>query len=114
MAAHSDCAGTVLVIDDELDIVDYLATVLEEHGYRAVTATDADHGMQSARNARPDLITLDIMMPKKTGAALIKELDQDPDLCLIPVLVVSAFSKSRDLPPQQFREIGRASCRERV
>ena len=103
--AEDSIAETILIIDDERDIVEYLSLILEEHGYRTLTATDADQGLARALETRPDLITVDIMMPRKSGAALIKEFNDDPGLRNIPILVISAFSKNRDLHSEQFHAL---------
>jgi len=95
----------VLVIDDELSIVAYLMAVLEDEGYKTCSATDAEEGLAVAREQLPDLITLDIMMPKRSGIALYRDLKLDSELCGIPVILVSAFSQNNDFRPASFRKI---------
>ena len=53
----------VLIIDDEEDVRRYLSAVLQKHGYQWVTATDGVEGLAVARREKPDLVTLDLMMP---------------------------------------------------
>jgi len=95
----------VLVIDDESSIVTYLRTVLEDEGYKTCSANDAEEGLAVAREQLPDLITLDIMMPKRSGIALYQDLKLDSELCGIPVIIVSAFSRNSDFRPDSFRKI---------
>lgn len=95
----------VLVIDDEPSIVAYLTTVLEDERYETCSAMDAEDGLAVAREQRPDLITLDIMMPKRSGIALYQELKLDPELRGIPVVFVSAFSRTSDVGPASFRKV---------
>ena len=59
----------VLVIDDEPNVVTYIETLLQDNGYDTVSAPDGEVGLEMAKKERPDLITLDITMPKKSGEA---------------------------------------------
>ena len=97
----------VLVIDDEPSIISYLVTVLEDRGYATSSATNAEEGLAVARRQRPDLITLDIMMPKRSGVALYQDLKLDSQLGDIPVIIVSAFNRGNDIPPGSFRKVVR-------
>lgn len=97
--------GRVLIIDDEPDIITYLSTLLEENGFESVSAREADEGMRAALETKPDLVCLDIMMPKKTGLALFKALREEPKLRNTPALIVSAFSRNKDLSAAQLAEI---------
>lgn len=95
----------VLIIDDEPDIVFYLTVLLEDNGYVAVSATDPDEGMRMALAEPPGLILLDIMMPRKTGVTLYRDIKQNPLLRDIPVFIVSAFTRQRDFPARQFESM---------
>ena len=95
----------ILVIDDESSIVAYLTTVLEDNGYETCSATDADAALAVARERLPDLITLDIMMPRRSGVALYQELKLDSELRQIPVVFLSAFSRSGSVGPASFRKM---------
>jgi len=79
----------VLVVDDEKDSRDLMAHYLEDFGCRVFTATNGEQGLAAARDFRPDLITLDLMMPGMTGWEVLKHLKADKDLRHIPVVVVS-------------------------
>ena len=96
----------ILVIDDEHTIVAYLTTLLEDNGYETCSATEALQGAAMAREERPDLICLDIMMPKRSGISLYQELKQNPVTRDIPVIFISAFNQVRDLrEPTVFRKM---------
>ena len=95
----------ILVIDDELSIIAYLTTVLEDNGYETCSATDPEKGLAIACEQLPDLITLDIMMPKRSGVALYQDIKLDPQLRGIPVIFVTAFSRTDDLWPAAFRKM---------
>jgi PAS domain S-box-containing protein len=79
----------VLVVDDEKDSRDLMAHYLEDFGCRVFTATNGEGGLAAARDFRPDLITLDLMMPGMTGWEVLKHLKADRELRQIPVVVVS-------------------------
>ncbi|MCG6553602.1 MAG: response regulator [Candidatus Magnetominusculus sp. LBB02] len=80
----------VLVIDDEQAIRDFLSVVLSESGYDVVTAEDGEAGLNEARRTTPDLITLDVMMPKKTGITVLGELRMDQTLSNVPVIMLTS------------------------
>lgn len=83
---------TVLVVDDELDVRTFLETVLRKNGYEVITAENGGVGLQLARENKPDLITLDLMMPKQSGTDMYRKLQKDDDLAKIPVIVISGLS----------------------
>ena len=60
----------VLIVDDEQSILIYLTTVLEDTGYATCSALDGEDGLRVARQERPDLVCLDVMMPKRGGISL--------------------------------------------
>jgi CheY-like chemotaxis protein len=96
---------TVLVVDDEPDIVTYLTTLLEDNGYRTRSAGDADSAIFEMRARPPDLICLDIMMPRRSGLSLYRQVKVDPQLQGIPVIVISAFSRLEDFTGLKFRRL---------
>ena len=96
----------VLIVDDEQSIVIYLTTVLEDGGYAACSAMDGQEGLGMARREKPDLICLDVMMPKRSGVSLYEEIRRDPDLHSTPVMFISAYNRIRDLrDPAAFRKM---------
>jgi len=94
-------AKKVLVVDDELDIRIFITTLLETSGFKPIPAKDGLEGLELARKKKPDLVILDIMMPKDSGVNLYRELKTDPDLKAIPVIMVSAVAKKTFLHSQK-------------
>ncbi len=86
-------AKRILVVDDELDMRTFITTLLETKGYKPLSAKDGIEGLETARQSKPSLIILDIMMPKESGIDMYRELKNSPDLKDIPVIVLSAISK---------------------
>lgn len=84
---------TILIIDDELDVRIYVATLFETSGYTPITTRNGIEGLQKARELAPDLIILDVMMPKAGGAALYRDLKADRQLKNIPVIMLTAVGK---------------------
>ncbi len=80
---------TVLIVDDEPDVARYLATALRANGYTAVTADSVEHGLEEVHKTRPDLICLDIMMPRQSGITMYTQLKNDKTLRSIPVIFIS-------------------------
>ncbi len=77
--------------------LEILRVRLEANGYEVVTASDGEEGLAAARKLTPDLILLDIMMPKRDGISVVRELKADPVLRMIPVVLVTAKSDTRDI-----------------
>ncbi|MBF0105687.1 MAG: response regulator [Deltaproteobacteria bacterium] len=84
----------ILVIDDEPHIVGYLKVLLEDNGYSVVSSTNPACVIKMAGNEKPDLICLDIMMPRQTGLSLYKDIRQNQILHNIPVVVISAVENA--------------------
>lgn len=82
-------AQKVLIIEDEEVLRNVLARKLEKEGYEVIVAADGEAGMDSIRNENPDMILLDIMLPKKNGYQILEEIHRDEKLKKIPVLVIS-------------------------
>ncbi|CAN5875924.1 hypothetical protein BH20GEM1_BH20GEM1_04600 [soil metagenome] len=82
-------AGTVLVVDDEPTARELMARHLRRAGYHVVEAADGLAGLEAARAIRPDVITLDVLMPHMDGWAVLKELKSDPSLADIPVIMAT-------------------------
>lgn len=86
-------AKKILIVDDEPDIITFVSAVLEENGYTSLSAKDGVEGLDVLRKEKPDLVLLDLMMPKKSGIAMFQELRKDRDLSHIPVVVVTGVSE---------------------
>lgn len=83
----------ILVVDDEQDMRIYLSTLLEINGYVPMVASDGEEGIQLTREKNPDLIILDVMIPKKSGIQMYREINTDDALKKIPVIVLSGIAK---------------------
>ena len=86
----------ILAIDDEVDTLTFYSELLDDYNFTAITAENGVEGLKKAREEKPDLILLDIMMPKKSGMKTFKELKNDPDLYNIPVIIITGISKEVD------------------
>ncbi len=85
--------NTVLVIDDDSAARDVLKGFLGEKGFRVETAADGEEGLRLARQVRPLVITLDVVMPRKDGWAVLSALKADPELADIPVIMVTVVDE---------------------
>ena len=86
----------ILIVDDEQDIVESLKFVLETEGYECYTAFNGDDGLKSAKEIVPDLILLDIMMPKMNGYKISRLLKFDNKYKDIPIIMLTARSQAED------------------
>ena len=77
--------------------LEILRVRLEAQGYEVITAEDGEQALTKARELEPDLVLLDIMMPKLDGIAVLKQLKQDAMLRFVPVILVTAKSDIRDV-----------------
>ncbi len=73
-------AKNVLIVDDDQGSQKYVSTVLRENGYEPHSAYDGKEGLEKLQEIKPDLIVLDVMMPKKTGFTLFKQIKRDDEL----------------------------------
>ena len=87
----------VLLIDDEHELVDMVKIRLEANGYDVVAAYNGEEGLNVAKEKSPDIVLLDIMMPKKDGYTVLKDLKADDKLREIPVIIITAKPKMKDL-----------------
>lgn len=90
-------AYRILVVDDDADAREFIGTVLTDAKATIVEACDGLEALEAARREKPDLVTLDITMPGKTGAQVYEEMRQDPELRDIPVCIVSGQPELRKL-----------------
>jgi DNA-binding response OmpR family regulator len=93
LARQNGTRGTILVVDDEDDIVQFVQDALEDEGYIVHVAFDGAQALLAARERCPDLIILDIMLPRRDGFAVCKELREELD---IPILFLSAKQHDAD------------------
>jgi len=97
-------AKKILVVDDEVYILHILDFSLGAEGYEVITAADGEEAMRKARSEKPDLIVLDIMMPKVDGFEACRRLKADPETSPIPVILLTA--KGREVDRQMGMEVG--------
>jgi two-component system phosphate regulon response regulator PhoB len=87
-------AKKILVVDDDKNAVKFLTTVLTENGYESSSAPDGREALDKLKEGAVDLIVLDVMMPKKTGLVLFRELKKDEKYSHIPVLMLTGVTTS--------------------
>ena len=87
----------ILVVDDVPDNIDILQMRLESQGYDVITAGDGEQALAIVRERLPDLVLMDIMMPKLDGIAAMKQLKADPGLPFLPVILVTARADTNDV-----------------
>ena len=84
----------ILIVDDDPDFVEATKLVLESKPYDVITAKDGNEGIVKAKQEKPDLIILDIIMPLKDGFNAAEELKKDAELSKIPVIILTSFSEN--------------------
>ena len=81
----------ILVIHDEADIRTFITAVLKKNGFETVTAENGHLGYEKAVAERPNLVTLDLMMPNQSGTDFFRRLSKNKDICHTPVIVISGL-----------------------
>jgi two-component system phosphate regulon response regulator PhoB len=95
----------ILVVDDEMDIRIFISTLVETNGYKPLAAKDGEEGLRMVKEHKPDLVILDVMMPKESGLKMYREIKSDDNSKHIPVIMVSAVSKKTFF--HSYRELNR-------
>jgi len=95
---------TILVVDDEADVRGYLEVALLEAGFNVETASDGDEALEAVRKHKPDLISLDLVMPRKSGVKFYRELIKNKDWAKIPIIIVTGHARD-DLGKADLREL---------
>jgi len=83
----------ILIVDDEEDILTYLSALLEDNGYDTLLARDGEEARKQVETSLPDLITLDISMPEKSGIKFYRDMKADDQWKKIPVIIVTGISE---------------------
>jgi CheY-like chemotaxis protein len=83
----------IIVIDDDVEILNLLKTVLKTKGYITYTATNGEEGLRLISEKKPDLVIVDLMMPIVSGLEVCKQLRRDPEFKTIPIIVISGIGK---------------------
>ncbi len=84
----------ILLVDDDPDFVEATKTVLETK-YKVVVATEGNAGLKKAKEEKPDLIILDVIMPVKDGFTAAEQLKKDPNLSKIPVIMLTSYAQRK-------------------
>jgi CheY-like chemotaxis protein len=87
-----DGQKTILVVDDDPDAVDFFVTVLEDNGYKTVSARDGNEALDRIQEEIPDLVTLDVTMPEKSGVGVYRKLREEDAYKGIPVIIITGVS----------------------
>ena len=99
MPANNPAQKTILLVDDDREFVESNKDLLEEEGYRVLTAYDGAAGLQKAIEERPDLLVLDVMMATDTeGFEISRKIPETPQLRKMPVLLVTGIRRALHLP----------------
>lgn len=94
-------AKKVLVVDDDPDVRVFNTTVLEENGYLPLEAENGEEGLRMIKAEKPDLVILDVLMPRQSGVRLYRELKTNASLKDVKVLVLSGIAQKTFLRSQQ-------------
>ena len=89
----SDPNTTILIVDDEPDMVAYLEALLDDHGYKVDKAQDGASGLEAIRRCSPDLVLMDVKMPGRSGLHLYRSMQSDPALRPIPVIMITGMAE---------------------
>lgn len=92
-----DTKKTIMVVDDNADMVTVTKTILEARGYSVIAANSAEELFNRLQEQRPDLILLDVMMPQMNGLLALRRLRGNPDTSSIPVMLVTAKVQYQDI-----------------
>ena len=95
----------ILVVDDEADVRSYLRMALEDAGFRVVTASDGFEALEALRRELPDLISLDLVMPRHSGVKFYRDLKKNKVWAKVPVLIVTGHARD---------ELGKADFEEMI
>lgn len=87
----------VLIADDEQNIVISLEFLMKREGYQVEVANDGEEAVRRIRASRPDLVLLDVMMPKKSGFEVCQEIRSDPEMAGIRILMLTAKGRDTDI-----------------
>jgi CheY-like chemotaxis protein len=102
MATLSD--KRILIVDDEEDVRNYLRTALEDAGFDVMTACDGDEALKAIEKEKPDLISLDLVMPRHSGIKFYNKIQKHKEYKNIPVLIVTGHARD-ELGRVDFEEL---------
>jgi len=103
----------VLVVDDDPDVRLFSVTVLEENGYTPLEAEDGESGLKKIKSEKPDLVILDVLMPRQSGVRLYRELKTSKSLKDVKIIILSGIAKKTFMRSQKaLTEFGGAQIPE--
>ena len=95
---------TILVVDDEPDVLFFLQTALEDAGFNVITAADGDEALKKVKETPPHFISCDLVMPRKSGVRFLYELRKNKEWAKIPIVIVTAHARD-ELGSKDLQEI---------
>jgi two-component system, OmpR family, alkaline phosphatase synthesis response regulator PhoP len=99
MSESNEQAGVVLAADDDDDILELVCLTLEQVGHTMIRASDGDEALALAREHKPDVCVLDVVMPSRTGIEVVEALRGSEETAAIPILLLTATVNEKDLIP---------------
>ncbi len=99
-----DGKARILIVEDDLNLADVYSTKFEKEGFEVFVAADGEEGLSKINEWRPHLVLLDIMLPKKDGFAVLKELKENPQTKMIPVIMWTNLSDPEE--SRKAKELG--------
>lgn len=87
----------ILLIEDDENLIRSLKDFIEKEGYEVSNAIDGEKGILAAKKNKPNLILLDIILPKKSGFTILEEIKSDPELKSIPVIILTNLEEEKDI-----------------
>jgi len=94
----------ILIVEDEDDVIEFVSTVLRENGFSTVIARNGEEALERIREDRPDLVIMDVLMPKQSGIRMYRKLKTTESLKQIPVVIYSGIARRTYLRTQAARE----------
>lgn len=99
MSESTEQVGVILAADDDDDILELVCLTLEQVGHTMLRASNGDAALTLAREQKPDVCVLDVVMPSKTGIEVVEALRASKDTEAIPILLLTATVNEKDLIP---------------
>jgi len=103
MMAEADNKKTILVVDDEADVRNYLSMALTDAGFNVITASDGFEALKQVKEHKPDLVSLDLVMPKRSGVKFYRDMTKNKELAKTPIIIVTGHARD---------DLGRADLKE--
>ena len=99
MSESTEQVGVILAADDDDDILELVCLTLEQVGHTMIRASNGDEALTLAREHKPDVCVLDVVMPSKTGIEVLEALRDSDETAAIPILLLTATVNEKDLIP---------------